>query len=242
MMPDVAERFDTGQWEFTAEVAAVFDEHVRASVPFYDAIQDLVAATTDWLLPAGSLVADLGASTGTTVEAILRRHPARAVRAELYDEQPDMLAQATVRLEAEVAAGRVRMHTQRVQDGPLKHEEANLTLALFLLQFLTPADRVTALTAARKASAADGALIVAEKVRVGDPRWAEIAIDVSHDWKAEHGIDPAAIRAKARALRGVLVPRTVEHNGGDFAAAGWQTPEVLFRWHQWVVFGSFAAP
>jgi tRNA (cmo5U34)-methyltransferase len=239
---DVAETFGAGSWEFTPEVAAVFDEHVRASVPFYDAIQELVAQASDWLVGAGGLVADLGASTGTTVAAILDRHPERQVRADLYDDQAAMLSKATVRLTDGVAAGRVRVHCRRIEAGPLDHSDADLTLALFTLQFLPWRDRFTALSLARKSAADTGALIVAEKVRSSDARWSEIATDASHDWKAEHGISADAIRAKARALRGVLMPHPVAALTSVIRDAGWHSPEVLFRWHQWVVIGAFACP
>jgi tRNA (cmo5U34)-methyltransferase len=236
---DVAEGFSAGAWEFTSDVADVFDDHVRASVPFYDAIQDLVAEVADWLVPAGGLVADLGAATGATVGAIFDRHPGRNIRAALYDEQPAMLAKAAARLTGPTATGRVAYHAQRIEAG-LEHEDADLTLALFTLQFMPWRARVDALTAARKAAGPTGALIVAEKVRCGDSRWAEIAHDVSHDWKAERGIGGDAIRAKARALRGVLVPGRVQALTNAVDEAGWAGTETLFRWHQWTVIGAFA--
>lgn len=240
--PDIAEQFRTGGWAFTPEVAAVFDDHIRASVPFYDAIQDLVAEASDWLTPAGGLIADLGAATGITVDRIITRHPERSLRAVLYDEQPAMLGQAVQRLATAVAAGQVTTYARRVQDGPLEHDHADLTLCLFTLQFLPWPDRVAALTAARKAAAPTGALLVAEKVRPLDVRWAEIGTDVSHDWKARHGITPDAIQAKARALRGVLLPASLAALAGLVVDAGWSTPEVLFRWHQWVLIGAYATP
>ena len=239
--PDVAEQFDAGAWEFTPGVAAVFDEHVRQSVPHYEIIQEQVGQASDWLLPAGALIADLGASTGTSVGLLLNRHPERELRAVLYDEVPAMLAKATERLGHAVAAGRVEMRPQRVQD-PLRHDDADLTLALFLLQFLPYADRVPVLRQAREHAAATGALLVAEKVRPVDSRWAEIANAVSHDWKAEHGIDAAAIRAKERALRGVLQPVSLTALSRMITDAGWHAPEVLFRWHSWVLVGAYAAP
>lgn len=239
---DIAESFPSGGWKFTPGVANVFDEHVRASVPFYDAIQDIVAQATDWLVPAGGLVADLGASTGTTVARILDRNPERLARAALYDESPAMLAKAATRLTEQVAAGRVTLHSMRVQDGPLKHDGADLTTALFTLQFLSWPDRLGALKLARAHAAATGALLIAEKVRPLDSRWAEIGSDVSHDWKAEHGITPDAIWAKARALRGVLLPQSVGALTAAMLTAGWHTPELLFRWHQWILIGAYASP
>jgi tRNA (cmo5U34)-methyltransferase len=239
--PDVAEQFDAGRWEFTPGVAAVFDDHVRASVPHYEIIQDMVAHLSDWLLPERALICDLGASTGYTAELLMRRHPTRELSAVLYDEAPAMLAKATERLGEQVATGRVEMRPQRVQE-PMRHAGADLTLALFLLQFLPYADRVSVLRSAREAAAGTGALLIAEKLRPVDARWAEIANAVSHDWKADHGIDAAAIRAKERSLRGVLQPVTLTSLNRMITDAGWHAPEVLFRWHQWVLVGAYASP
>lgn len=238
---DVAEQFGVGAWQFTPEVVDAFDDHVRESVPFYDAIQDLVAVATDWLVPTGGTVADLGASTGTTVAAILRRHEERSIRAHLYDEQAEMLAKATTRLGGPIAEGRVKVHCRRIETGPLDHEQADLTTALFTLQFLPLPDRTAALRYAREASSPTGTIIIAEKIRPSEVRWAEIAIDVSHDWKEANGISAEAIRAKSKALRGVLRPHTMEELTTAILTSGWHYPEVLFRWHQWVVVGAFAS-
>jgi tRNA (cmo5U34)-methyltransferase len=237
---DIAETFDTGAWQFTPAVAGVFPEHVRASVPFYDAIQDLVAEASDWLLPAGGLIADLGAATGITVHRIASRHPERALRAVLYDNEPSMLDRA-----AETLTGLTNASVEYARadiTGPLQHEAADLTLALFTLQFLPLPERVAVLHTARQAAAPTGALLVAEKVRAPDSRWAEIGNDASHDWKAQHGISDAAIRAKARALRGVLQPHPQSALVQAVTDAGWCCPEVLFRWHSWLVLGAFATP
>lgn len=239
--PDIAEQFDPGRWEFTPGVAAVFDDHVRASVPHYEIIQGVVAMCSDWLLPAGALIADFGASTGTTAGILLDRHPQRNLRAVLYDESPPMLARATERLVTHVAAERVEIRPLALP-GQLTHRDADLSIMLFLLQFLPYQDRTTVLRDAHRASTTTGALLVAEKVRPVDSRWAEIANAVSHDWKAAHGVAADAIRAKERALRGVLQPVSLAALTGMIREAGWHAPEVLFRWHNWVLMGAYAAP
>jgi tRNA (cmo5U34)-methyltransferase len=234
---DVAEQFDSGQWEFTPEVAGQFDQHVRQSVPFYDAIQDAVAECADWLAPEGSTIADLGASTGTTALAIINRQPGRARRLHLYDESPDMLDQAFAKLHT--ADSDIAYWPQSITQ-PLMHTNASLTLALFTLQFLTAQERLNVLYRARRVAAPDGAILIAEKVRATDSRWAEIATEVSWDRKAERGIPAAAIRAKARALRGVLRAQTEAANLSELEGAGWVAGTVLFRWHQWSLYGAFA--
>lgn len=234
-LADVAEGFPAGGWKFTEEVADAFPAHVRASVPYYDQMQDLVAELTDWLTPAGGLVADLGCSTGHTCALIHRRHPERRLRFAMYDESKPMLEHAA----AELGETGAEFHAQRLQD-PLQHSGADLTLLLFVLQFLPMTDRVAVLRAARNCAADTGALIIAEKTRPRDARWAEYAADVSHDWKARHGLSDTAIRAKAASLRGVLIPWPLTQTMRMITDCGWRSPEVLFRWHSWVVIGAFS--
>jgi tRNA (cmo5U34)-methyltransferase len=238
-MADIAESFPEGGWAFTPEVAEAFPDHVRASVPFYDQIQRLVAELADWLAPDGALIADLGCATGTTAVAITRRHPGRDLSFDLYDASAAMLEIASASLPAVLADART---WEQDLMAPLQHSGADLTLALFTLQFLPMPARAAVLAAARAASAESGALIIAEKIRPEDSRWAEIAHDVSWDWKAVHSVSDEAILAKARALRGVLVPSTFSALEAMITAGGWEPPEVLFRWHQWVVIGAFASP
>jgi tRNA (cmo5U34)-methyltransferase len=238
---DVAERFPVpGSWQFTPEVAGVFDEHVEASVPFYQPLQRLVAELADWLAPAGATIADLGCATGTTAQLLQQRHPERGYSFHLYDAAAAMLEEAAAKLAAAGAgADRVKTHHGRLEDG-LDHGHASLTLALFTLQFLDPLDRQAVLQMARGCSREEGALVVAEKLRLPDSRWHEIAGAVSHDWKAAHGIADQAIRAKERALRGVLLPATDQANRRLIEAAGWAAVEVLFRWHSWTLYGALA--
>lgn len=240
MPADVAERFQVpGSWEFTPEVAAVFDSHVEASVPHYPEIQRLVAEAADWLAPAGATVVDLGAATGTTADLIAARHPERGYQFHLYDRSEAMLNQAKAKLAGYPNAD-VHLHCGALEAG-LEHGYATLTLALFTLQFLDPADRQALLQKARAASREQGALLAAEKLRLRDSRWQTIASAVSADWKAERGIGPDAIHAKERALRGVLVPQTDLENRRMLEGAGWHEVEVLFRWHSWAVYGAFAS-
>lgn len=233
--PDIADSFQAGKWEFTPEVVEVFDQHVRASVPFYDAIQDAVAEMADWLAPEDGLIVDLGCSTGETLTRIVKRHPERRYRLVGYDESPEMLAAASAKVPDPL---RLSCHGGRIERG-LKHRDADLTLALFTLQFLPPHQRGEVLRQAHALTRAHGSILIAEKVRVPDARWSEIATEVSWDYKANAGIEDSSVRSKARALRGVLRTNTPEQVAADLTGAGWKAPTCLFRWHQWALFGAF---
>jgi tRNA (cmo5U34)-methyltransferase len=236
---EISDRFKVpGSWQFTPEVVDGFDDHVQSSVPLYDDIQALVCGLSDWLAPRGSIIADLGASTGTTAQFIASRHPERRLTFHLYDSQPSMLEAARLKL-SDVAA-KLYYHDARIEDG-LVHSDASLTLALFTLQFLDPADRVTVLRSARERSRPHGALIIAEKLRLADTRWQEMAISSSHDYKTACGISSTAICDKERALRGVLMPLADSQQRSMLGESGWTSVETLFRWHQWAVYAAFAS-
>lgn len=232
MTDDVADAFPAGGWEFTDEVAADFDRHVRQSVPFYDVIQDAVAELSDWLAPDHSRIVDLGVSTAETFRRITDRHPDRVFHFIGYDTSPAMLAAASRKVPDLATVARP------IEDG-LEHRHADLTLALFTLQFLAPALREHVLADAHDRCSPGGALIIAEKVRVPDSRWFEMGAELSWDYKAERGIPDASIRTKARAIRGVLRPRTADEIVLEILRAGWTEVVCLFRWHQWVLFGAF---
>ena len=234
-----ADPYPAGAWEFTADVANVFDDHVVAHLPHYAEFQESVAVLSDWLVPHGGIVADLGASTGRTAEMIQRRSPHREIVFHLYDEQPRMNVRARERLKA-AGAARFQTHTADVITEPLAHGGANLTLALFTLQFHAARDRARILDAARRAAAEDGALLLAEKIRPADPLWAEVAAELTAEWKLAHGVTAEEVRAKARSIRGVLLPRRLADVEEELCCAGWARPEVLFRWHSWVLIGAHA--
>lgn len=238
-MPDVSEQFESGAWEFNDAVVGVFDEHVAANVPHYDVIQRTVAHLSDWLAPKGSLVADLGASTGTTADLIEDRHPDRGIRYALYDESQAMLDRAARKLER--IGSRVAYHQTDITASALAHRDADLTLALFTLQFLREHERIEALRWAR-AAARDrgGVLLVAEKILMPSAFWQEVANEATWDFKEGAGIGAEAIRSKAHALRGVLRPQPMERLEEELAASGWLPPTVVWTFYQWVLIAALA--
>lgn len=233
----IAEQFQApGSFEFESAIVDGFDDHVQSTIPFYNEVGSLVCGLSDWLAPSGATVADLGSGTGSTAHAIASRHPHRTLNFHLYDSAEAMLEAA--RRKTSGTSNRFYYHDTRLQDG-LAHTDASLTLALFILQFLDPKDRMTLLRRARKRSRAGGALIVAEKLRLSDARWQEIAISTLNDYKAASGISPAAIANKERSIRGVLMTMTDKQQRQMLADTGWTGIDVLFRWHQWVVYAAF---
>lgn len=244
-MSDVAHNFGSGGWSFTPSVVEVFDQHVVANVPHYDVVQEVVAHLSDWLAPAGATVVDFGASTGTTTEMIGLRHPDRSLHFHLYDTEAAMLDAARDKhsLRKSLSSHSWNYHREDVTVAPTRHENADLTLSLFTLQFLPPHKRRDALLALRNSARnGTGAIVIAEKVEQPSAFWQEVANEATWDYKSSAGVDADTIRAKARALRGVLVPLPEDAIVPLLASSGWSNAVCVWRWHQWGVWAATADP
>jgi len=240
-MTDIEDREQPGAWTF-AQFGAQFDSHVIAHLPVYEDVQAIVAGVSSYTLPDRGVIADLGASTGRTIAQLAEQHPERRLVAHLYDADPSMLQEAERRL---VDHGNVTgyLHAGDLTEGDTwSHQRADLTLALWLLQFIHPRHRVEVLKRARDRAADNGVILLGAKARHLDSRWQEIADGALADYKAAAGVTPQEIVAKARSLRGVLIPDTGESLAGHLVTAGWHAPTVIHRWHVWTLIGAWASP
>lgn len=230
---------NAGEWKFTPEVAAEFDKHVAQSVPHYDEQQKMIAELSDWLAPDGAVIADLGASTATTVAAIADRHPSRTFHAHLYDVESHMLAAARDKL-ADYENVRAKYHANTIT-APLAHSGADLTIASLTLQFLADDKRLDALRYARHASRRGAGIIIVEKVYQDNPYWQDIATDLTQERKTANGLSAQEVRDKQAAIRGVLRPHSTRGLIDEMKETGWGQIDEVFRWHNWTMFAARAA-
>ena len=59
-----------GTWRFNDKVAQHFDKHVNQSIPHYKDLQLYISALAEWFIKDGSIVYDLGCSTGESIKNI----------------------------------------------------------------------------------------------------------------------------------------------------------------------------
>jgi tRNA (cmo5U34)-methyltransferase len=230
----------TTDWTFDG-FGAEFDEHAQKHLPHYSTAHQVVCHAATYALHTGGVVADLGCSTGHAIEAIAGHIPGRPFTAHGYDADQSMLDHAAIRLggnsHVECKFSRVDLTCD-----PLEHEEADVTLALWTLQFLPPSTWVPLLRAAHDAASADGLLLIGAKTRLSDARWQESADGALADWKDQHGVTPEEALAKSRSLRGTMSVVSTGRLFDVVEAAGWHSSAILFRWNAWVVLGAWASP
>ncbi len=223
-------------WTFDG-FGAEFDEHALAHLPEYRRAHETIAHAASFALRPGGTVADLGASTGYAIESIRTALAGRPFEAYLYDLDQSMLEQAALRLDGEGTYVQADLTVDS-----LEHDDADVTLLLWTLQFLRPNLWPQVLAQARYAAATDGLLLVGAKTRLSDARWQEQADAATAEWKAAHGVTPAEALTKSRSLRGTMVVVSLDRLYSELESAGWHAPVVLFRWYSWVVIGAWASP
>ena len=62
-------------WSFDGNVAETFVDHVRQSVPLYDAGHDLVCSISDYFIRDDSTCYEIGTSTGQLLRKLAEHHP-----------------------------------------------------------------------------------------------------------------------------------------------------------------------
>jgi tRNA (cmo5U34)-methyltransferase len=218
------------EWEFNAEVAKTFDTHVSKSVPFYTETHQLAIDISDWFVHDGCRVVDLGCSTGTLIGDLVRRHVKKQIEFTGIDNSSAMIEQARNNLNG---YQRVRLINQDLLKTEFE-EDISMMYSLYTLQFVDAQHRLDLCRRIHQSLARRGAFVLIEKVLDTDSIVADIFTHLHWSKKAESGFDVTEVYAKAQALRGVLVPFTVEENFQMLKEAGFSRISTFWKWCNWI--------
>lgn len=222
-------------FEFDADVARVFPDMVRRSVPGYAELVGLIGLIARRCLRAETRCYDLGCSLGAVTRAILRQAPA-ATRVIAVDKAPAMIEGLRARLAEVPGRERVELLCTEVQQVPI--ERASLVVLNLTLQFVPPAQRLDLLGRIRAGLVPGGALVLAEKVALPHDRGGGLMTAVHEDFKRANGYSELAIARKRAALERVLVPDGIETHERRLAEAGFAE---VSRWFQCLGFVAWVA-
>lgn len=218
-----------GDFAFDGSTAAVFDDMIARSVPFYGEIQRMTGEIAADFAKPGTNLFDLGCATGT---ALLELDPLidPAVRFVGVDSSQAMLEKARQKLLA-CPSGRsfdllpCDLHQQQVV------ENASVVIMNLTLQFIRPLYRERVIRNVIDGLAEHGCLILVEKLTLGDSLFNRLFIRYYYDLKKRRGYSETEIAHKREALENVLIPYRPEENRALLAQAGFRHVEEFFRWY-----------
>ena len=219
------------QFEFDEEVAAVFDDMLQRSVPFYKESQKITQFFALKALQNGGRAYDLGCSTATLLIGISKKLKSEVSLIGL-DNSEAMLEQAKKKCEAFNAD--VELKYADILE--YEYEEAELFISNYTLQFIRPLIREELVKKISLSLKKEGIFIFSEKVISHHPKLNKDLIECYYDFKKEQGYSEYEIVQKREALENVLVPYSEEENIKMVKNCGFSHCEVIFRWANFATF------
>lgn len=221
------------QFEFDADVAAVFDDMLIRSVPFYKESQSLTRKFALNALASGGNVYDLGCSTASLLLEIERTLENKVdVRLIGIDNSAAMIEHARKKVEA--YGSQIVLYEGDILEFP--YERAQVIISNYTLQFIRPMVRDGLIRTISDTLNEGGVFIFSEKVVSEDPKLNKELIDCYYDFKKVQGYSEYEIVQKREALENVLIPYTMNENIQMAKNNGFKTCEVLFRWANFATF------
>ncbi|WVT77469.1 carboxy-S-adenosyl-L-methionine synthase CmoA (plasmid) [Sinorhizobium chiapasense] len=218
-----------GDFAFNATVAAVFDDMVSRSVPYYVEIQRMVCELAADFAEAGSDLYDIGCSTATTLLGLDAKVDP-AVRFVGIDNAPDMIEKAKEKIAQAEISRAIELRVGDLHQGIDVHN-ASVVMMLLTLQFVRPLYRERIMRTIYDGLNERGALLLVEKLTSEDSTFNRLFIEHYYDFKRRNGYSDIEIAKKREALENVLIPYRLDENLQLLKEAGFRSVEVFFRWY-----------
>lgn len=221
---------------FNAEVAGVFDDMVKRSIPLYC---DVTPYLGDWALDyykAGTNVYDIGCSTGTTMLHLSQRLE-KPVTFIGIDNSPAMIEKAEEKLRAIPAQHRHHLVCDDVMTQNISN--ASIVILNYTLQFLPIASRYGLLKRIYDGLCPGGILFLSEKVRFDHPQFQETSTNIYENFKERQGYSRTEIEMKKEALDNVLVPFTEQEHRSALKNAGFHSYDSVMKWNNFMSLVAF---
>jgi tRNA (cmo5U34)-methyltransferase len=224
-------------FEFNAEVAAVFDDMLVRSVPFYTEQQAVIQEAAQKFYVPDTFVYDLGCSTGTT---LIRLAKALGPQAKLvgFDNSEPMLDKARINIATAGCSEQIELRCLDLNEDVTQADlsRASVVTLCWTLQFVRPLKRDALIRWIYDGMVSGGTLIVTEKVLTNSSDMNRYFIEFYYDFKRRNGYSDEEIHKKREALENVLIPYRVDENFELFRRNGFPVVETFFQWYNFAGF------
>lgn len=220
-------------FEFDEQVARVFPDMIKRSVPGYSHIILNIGVLAGEYAQPNSRLYDLGSSLGAASIAMRHRVHAPGVEIIAIDNSAAMLQRSRDFLDTEEYDIPVITECADIRHVPINN--ASVVVLNFTLQFVPPVDRLALLEKIHQGLNPGGVLILSEKLASND--------DTTQQWMDQHhrlfkraqGYSELEIAQKRAAIENVLIPDTAETHQQRLTDAGFSSV------HQWFYSFNFAS-
>ncbi len=214
-------------FRFDAEVARVFPDMIRRSVPGYETIVAMIGTLAARYAQPHSFCYDLGCSLGASTIAMRHRIAVADCRIIALDNAPAMIERCREMIASDTAPVAVDFVCGDIRDVAI--ERASMVVLNFTLQFLPVADRAPLLQRIYQGLLPGGVLVLSEKIAFPDADLDALMIELHHGFKRANGYSELEISQKRSALEDVLLPETLITHTRRLRDLGFEKIDVWFQ-------------
>jgi tRNA (cmo5U34)-methyltransferase len=218
---------------FNHQVAQVFDDMIARSVPGYALCHEVLALITNRYAQPGSVLFDLGCSSGTSTNVLANSSPTNCKVIGIDNSQP-MIDRCQVTLHDLIENDRITLRCQDIGDTDLTG--ASIIVLNYTLQFLPLAIRDQLMTRIYQSLLPGGIVFIAEKVLNPEHAQQQAINDLHLDFKRQQGYSELEIAQKRSALEAVLIPETETAHHQRLTQCGFEIPQTLTRALNFIAF------
>lgn len=217
----------TGEFTFDDNVARVFPDMIRRSVPGYPTIIAMTGLLAGKYAAAGSNLYDLGCSLGASTLAMRQNIRQAGCQIISVDNSTAMLERCRDIIETDTHPTPVTLTCADLQGVAI--QDASVVVLNFTLQFVPLEQRDRVIGDIYEGMRPGGILVLSEKVTFEDPHLDALNIELHHQFKRANGYSELEVARKREALDTVLLPETLEQHRRRIAAAGFSSCDVWFQ-------------
>jgi tRNA (cmo5U34)-methyltransferase len=212
---------------FDDQVAEVFPDMIRRSVPGYATIINMIGTLAAQSVLDGSCCYDLGCSLGAAAMAMERGKGGRSCRIIAVDNSPAMIARAQAHQDQSEIPSSIEFVCGDLMECEIT--SASMVVLNFTLQFVPLERRDELMTRISQGMLPGGVLVLSEKIALPDEETQQRFTEMHHSFKMAQGYSELEISQKRTALEKVLLPETLETHRKRLASVGFKSVEVWFQ-------------
>jgi tRNA (cmo5U34)-methyltransferase len=216
-----------GAFAFDENVARVFPDMIKRSVPGYSTIIAMTGLLAGKHATAASKIYDLGCSLGASTLAIRQNIHHTDCQIVAVDNSSSMLEQCRTLMETDSHQTRVDLICADLQDVPIA--DASVVVLNFTLQFVSLELRDSVISTIYQGLQPGGIMVLSEKVTFEDPHLDALNIELHEEFKLANGYSDLEIAQKRSALENVLIPETLNKHKQRIKQAGFGSCDVWFQ-------------
>ena len=218
---------EAGSFEFNDDVADVFPDMLRRSIPGYAATIQAIGALASRYVQPGTRCYDLGCSLGAATLAMRRNIAVPGCQIVGVDLAPAMIT----RCREIIAADDSDVDVSIVEDDvrQIAIEQASMGVMNYTLKFLSLEEREAMSGNIFNGLIDAGIFVLSEKVVDEDREVEALLVQMHHEFKRQNAYSALEISRKRTALEDVLIPESIAAHRGRLESAGFRHIGVWLR-------------